>query len=344
MHLTYAEIRDQYNALNKTMDYIRASSGMVTKLFEKRGQRSIVFIGCGASRCIADSLALAARVHMNVPAAAIPAGDCMLHSGSYTAFLDDSLVVALSRSGETTEVLEAVSALKESGLPVLSVTCLQDSALSRIADVALEMPWCADQSVCQTRSASCLYAAGMMLVAKYSGSVALAEGLERAVAGGPSFFEWYEEVLKFTASKAWKNAVLLADADLYGVAEEGALAFGEICRRPGAASHLLEYRHGQIALAGKDTLVIAALAEGDQYELALLADVAARGAEVVVYSDIPLDGLPEHALNVSFGRSLPHAARGLPFLLMAQSIAYHRAAYDGVDPDHPEGLSQIVKL
>jgi glutamine---fructose-6-phosphate transaminase (isomerizing) len=344
MHLTYSEIHDQYRALNKTIDRVASAFCDVKKLFDKTHPRSVVIIGCGASRCIADSLAPAAQAGLNLPATAIAAGDFMLHPGSYTPFLDDCIVLALSRSGATTEVLEAARCLKGAGAPILSITALEGSPLAALSDITLEMPWCADKSVCQTRAASCLYLAGMLLLAKLGSNTALAEGLERAVSGGPSFMEWYEDELKFTASKMWKNVVLLADAELYGIAEEGALAFGEICRRQAVSSHLLEYRHGAITLAGRDTLVITAISDGNQYELDLVADVAKRGADLVVYSDIPLDSLPDRALNVSFGKSLPHPARGLPFLLIAQLIAYHRAVADGVNPDEPEGLRVTIKL
>lgn len=345
MHLTYSEIKDQYKALKKTEDYISVKIVEIKKLFDKAKPRSLVFLGCGSSYSLAKSLALAAQVNLKLPCLAVAAGDYMLHSGSYSGFLGGTLAVVISRSGSTSEVVAAVEHLKAAlDAPVLSVCCAEGSRLSLLSDLALEMPWCYDMSVCQTRTVSCLYAAGMLALARLAGNDKLAEGFARAADGGPSFMAWYEQELKFVASKAWKHAVVLADAELAGIGEEGALAFKEICQRPSGFHHVLDVRHGPMVLIGRETLVIAALSEGNRYELDLVADVAKKGAELVVYSDIPLDGLPDRAMNVSFGRSLPHAARGLPLIAIAQLIAYYRAVEDGVNPDEPGGLSPWIKL
>jgi glutamine---fructose-6-phosphate transaminase (isomerizing) len=345
MHLTYSEIKDQYNALQKTMDCIQSRIGDVKKLFERRHPRSVVFFGCGSSYSLAKSMAIAMQINMKIPAIAIAAGDYMLHTGSYSAFLDGSLAIVISRSGSTSEVIAAVEHLKAaSGVPVLSICCVEDSRLAQLSELTIEMPWCFDKSVCQTRTVSCLYMAGMLLIARLAGNEKLTDGLGRAVAGGPSYMSWYEEELKFTATKHWTHAVVLADAEIAGIAEEGALAFKEICQRHSNFHHLLDVRHGPMVMIGPDTLVIAALSDGNQYELDLVADVAKKGAELIVYSDIPLDGLPDKALNISFGKSLPHAARGLPLVLIAQFVAYYRAVADGVNPDEPSGLNPWIKL
>jgi fructoselysine-6-P-deglycase FrlB-like protein len=269
----------------------------------------------------------------------------MLHSTSYAAAVDGALAVAVSRSGSTTELVSAVERLKDStDVPVLALCATGGSPLSALSDLALEMPWCFDHSVCQTRTVSCLYLAGMGLIARLSGNETLADGLKRAVAGGPAYLSRVEADLAAVARLPWSQAVLLADAELAGIAEEGALAFQEISRRPGSFHHLLDVRHGPMVLVGPDTLVIAALAEGNQHEHALLADVAKKGAHLVVYSDIPMDGLPDGALNLSFGRSLPQVARGLPLILIAQLTAYYRAVADGVNPDAPDGLEPWILL
>jgi glutamine---fructose-6-phosphate transaminase (isomerizing) len=345
MYLTYQEIKDQYKALQKTTDCINGSIADVKKLFDRAKPRMLVFFGCGSSYSLAKSMALAAQVHLGIPAIALAAGDYMLHNSTYSAIAQGSRAVVISRSGSTSEVIAAVEHLKAAAASsVLSICCLGGTRLAELSDLTIEMPWCFDKSVCQTRTVSNLYMAGMLLIARLSGNDKLAEGLDRAVVGGNSFLSWYENELKFVASKFWTHAVVLADAELAGIAEEGALAFKEICQKPSNFYHLLDSRHGPMVLIGKDTLVIAALSDGNQYELDLVADVARKGAELIVYSDIPLDGLPEKVLNISFGKSLPHAARGLPLVLIAQLISYYRAVVDGINPDEPGGLSPWIKL
>jgi fructoselysine-6-P-deglycase FrlB-like protein len=206
------------------------------------------------------------------------------------------------------------------------------------------MPWCFDRSVCQTRTVSCLYLAGMLLIAGLGGNETLFGGLTRAVAGGPAYMARIEDDLKRVAKGPWTRAVVLADAEIAGIGAEAALAFQEICQRPGSFHNVLDVRHGPMVLIGPDTLVIVALADGNQYELALLADLAKKGPTLIAYSDIPLYVLPDGTLNINFGRSLPHAARGLPLALIAQLVSYHRAVADGVNPDEPAGLDPWIRL
>lgn len=345
MHLTYKEIKDQYNALNKTLRHAEGFAAAAAVLAGRNGAGTLAFLGCGSSYSLARSLAAAAGIYMNRPAVALPAGDCMVHAGSYAGLLAGATVIVLSRSGSTSEVIAAVERLRaQCGAKVLSIVCTEDSPLAALSDAAVEMPWAFDESVCQTRSVSCLYAAGMLLVAALAGKAELAAGLCLAVEGGPGYMERVEGTLKAAAEGPWKDAVVLADAELAGIASEGALAFLEIARRPGAHYHVLDSRHGPMVMVGKETLAIAALTDGNRYETDLLRDVANKGAAVVAYSDLPLDGLPEGAVNITFGKTLPHAARGLPLILAAQFLAYWRAVKDGVNPDRPEGLDPWIKL
>ncbi len=345
MYKTYQEIQSQYPALERALALAESRCDDARRLIDRTQPGTILFLGSGSSYCLARSLALTAQLNLGIPALALPAGDCMLHTTRYEETMDGALVVAISHSGRTSEVIEATSRLKDmANASVLCLCATEGSELAALSDMALEMPWCYDTSVCQTRAVSCLFAAGMALIAHLAGNEALLEGLKRAVAGGPAYLERIEPDLAKLAAQPWKSAVLLADAEIAGIASEGALAFQEIARKPSVHHHLLDLRHGPMVIVGPETLVIAALTDGNQYELALLGDVAKKGAKLVVYSDIPLDGLPDGALNLSFGRSLPHGARGLPLILIAQLLAYHRAVADGLDPDHPEGLEPWIRL
>jgi fructoselysine-6-P-deglycase FrlB-like protein len=137
--------------------------------------------------------------------------------------------------------------------------------------------------------------------------------------------------------------VVLGDAELGGLCEEGALAFKEICQLPSNYYHLLDVRHGPMVLVGPETLVIAVLSSGgNELELALVRDALKKGATVVVYSDQPLN-LPG-AVVISFGEVLLPPARGVPAIALCQLISYHKSFLTGADPDKPDGLSPWIRL
>ena len=343
MSLTYNEIKSQYEALTRTMEYVDARLPEIDALLRDCGQ--LVYVGCGSSYAVAISGALAAWSRLGRPATAIPAGDLLLHADTYRPVLEGCALVVLSRSGETSEILRAVERVRRMDLNcrILSVICAEGTALAAYSDCTLEMPWAFDRSVCQTRTVSCLYLFCAYCAANLAGHEGLAADLRAAVAEGPAFMSANEPALKAVAQGGWTHALVLGDAELSGLCEEGALAFKEICQVPSNYYHLLDMRHGPMVLVGAKTLVIAVLSDAQsKLELDLLRDIAAKGAAVVAYSDEPLD-MPG-VVSVSFGRKLTHPARGIPAIAICQLISYYKSFHTGANPDQPDGLSPWIAL
>jgi fructoselysine-6-P-deglycase FrlB-like protein len=342
MSITYEEIKSQYGALAKTSVHLDTLLAQIKAVLSEK--KKIIFLGSGSSFYIACSAASMAQVRLGCVSAAIPAGDLLLHTATYKDLIDGAAVVILSRSGETSEVVRAVSNLRAEGVPfvLLTITCVTGSTLSGLSDLAVELPWAFDQSVCQTRTVTCLYYACAWIIASLSGGRELLGALERTIAQGPAFMEKYETALSKIAGLGWSHAIVLGDAEIGGLCEEGALAFKEICQLPSNYHHVLDVRHGPMVLINEKTLVIAALSAADRLELDLVADLVKKGATVVACSDLPIDLPGAHA--VSFGESLPHAARGIPVIAVCQLVAYYKSAETGANPDKPGGLSAWIKL
>ena len=340
MSLTYREIQDTYPSLEKTAALVEASPGL-SGIFE---QKTVAFIGCGSSYAIAKSLALISSIRFKCPTLAIAAGDLLLHADRYAPLLEQSALVAISRSGSTSELLMAVDELAERkcSFQLISLCCVESSPLSQKSQFSLEMPWAFDESVCQTRCVTNLYFAGALLIAGAGDDRMMAEDLKRTVAGGNAYMASIEPLLKKVALEDWDNAVVLADAEIGGLAEEGALAYKEICQLPSNYYHLLDARHGPMVLFGPKTLAVIGLSSGNKRELDMVQDVARKGARVIMYSDISLE--VEGVLNISFGQKLTHAARGIPFILINQLLSFYKAASTGVDPDAPTGLRAWIKI
>jgi len=343
MNLTYNEMKSQYEAMTNTMEYVDAHLPEITT--SDKGYSQYVFVGCGSSYAVAASGALMTRLHLGRPALAIPAGDLLLHADAYRSALDGCVLVVLSRSGETSEVVRAVERVHGMGLgcKVLSVICTEGSTLAAYSDYTLEMPWAFDHSVCQTRTVSCLYLFCAYCVAKLAGNERLLVDLHATVVDGPSFMRYSESALEAVAQGNWTHAVVLGDAELSGLCEEGALAFKEICQVPSNYHHLLDVRHGPMVLVGEKTLVVAVLSDAkNKLELDVLRDLMVKGATVIAYSDEPLE-LPG-VVSISFGRRLLHAARGIPAIAICQLISYYKSFQTGANPDQPDGLNPWIEL
>jgi len=137
--------------------------------------------------------------------------------------------------------------------------------------------------------------------------------------------------------------VVLADGEADGLAEEGALAFKEISQLPSNYYHLLDARHGPMVLFGARTLVLAALRTPvDARERALIADIVARGAAVVCFSNLPCD-IPG-AECFALGEDVGAAAGGLGLLALCQLASLYKSAHTGCNPDLPDGLSPWISI
>ena len=339
---TYIEIQDTFNALGKTSAYIGERWPQIVEFFG--GRQQLVFTGCGSSYSLAKSMAIIARVLTGRQAYAMASGDMLLHAGRYAASLDGACVIAVSRSGRTSELLMALEALKETGrtFKFAAFICADGTPLEAISDLTLAAPWAFDESVCQTRSVTNFYYMAANIFARLADDRILLDDLQKTVDIGPEYMAQAEKLAEELSRRPWSHCVVLADAELEGIAEEGSLAFKEICQIPSSYHHLLDVRHGPIVLIGADTLVLAALGTCGALETGLLRDVSAKGAAVAAFTDIKAD--PGCAYISTFGSKLSHIAQGIPFILLCQLISYKKALCEGADPDRPAGLDSWIKL
>ena len=342
MAITYNEIHDTFNALKKTEAYLEQRWGDIEAFLKSHSR--FVFVGCGSSYSLAKSMAVICNMGSGKPAAAMAAGDLILHAQRYRKAVDGAAVVIISRSGRTSELLLALDALESEGcaFTVASLICADDTPLGDRSSLVLSTPWAFDESVCQTRCVTNFYFIAAYVSAKITGDQAVMEDLRQVLADGAEYIAGAEDLAKSLSGHAWTHAVVLADAELEGIAEEGSLVFKEVCQLPSNYHHLLDVRHGPMVLIGKETLVIAVIGESNKLERDLLADLQKKGAVIAALSTIPeeIDGVQLTRL----GRPESHVACGIPLIILCQLIAYHKSIVTGADPDKPTGLDPWISL
>lgn len=345
MKQTILEIKDQYRALSKTLEYLEEQKAGLLPEWEKQPPKALVFLGCGSSYMIACSLRDVAGSMTSLPVSAMAAGDLWLNHSRYCHRLSGALIVAVSRSGRTSEILHAIDALKEDQIPfqVYSIIASEKSPLAERSAISLELPWCFDESVCQTRSVSNLYAAGACLLAALFRKDALTRDFCELAKAGSAYLEKAESFLHSAASGPWNKAVVLADGECAGLAAEGALAFQEIAQLPACQHHVLDVRHGPMVLIDSNTLVLAYLyPDGEPQQEALLGDLLQKGAQVIAYSNLRRE-IPGVS-TVELGAEIGPLAGGIAFLNLCQLTAYEKSLETGSNPDAPEGLDAWIEV
>ena len=338
MNLTFTEILDTFNALGKTAAYLENMWGGIETFL--KGKKRFVFIGCGSSYSLAKSNSIMMSMGTGLPSSAVAAGDVLLHSERYAKFFNDAAIVCVSRSGRTSELLMALDALKAQKIPftAASFVCADDTPLAAKSELTLSTPWAFDNSVCQTRSVTNFYFGAAYIAAKFTGNQGVLDDLRHAISD-IEYMKKAEALADELSIKPWTHCVVLADAELEGLAEEGSLAFKEICQLPSNYYHLLDVRHGPMVLLGEKTLVLAALGSKNEQEYKLLEDLKKKKSEIVAFSDTPVE-----FANFTYGHPISHIARGIPFIILCQMIAYKKSLKTGVDPDKPTGLDPWISL
>src|SRR5262252_2555977 len=198
-------------------------------------------------------------------------------------------VVAISRSGTTTEVLRTLERLRGS-VATVAVTAVPGSPVASAADETIVLDFANEQSVVQTRFAT----TALALLRAHTGDrldAAIAGG-EAALAGGLPV-----EPSQFT------QFVFLGQGWTVGLANEAALKLREAASAWTEAYPAMEYRHGPISVAGPETLVWAI----GPVDPGVLADAADTGATVV---DVGSDPMAELVLIQLMAVELAEA-RGL---------------------------------
>ena len=210
--------------------------------------------------------------------------------------------------------------------------------------MSILIPWAYDESVCQTRNISNFYYALSMLYAFCTGDTELEAGFDAFLQAQNGYLDTVSSMCTEIAAQNWNNVTVLADGEISGITSEGALAFTEISILPSDYYHILDYRHGPIAVADPNKLVIVLLVPGEErHQQLMIANLKAHGSHVLTLgsNDQYFWGSDYHVCLDAFSR---YEAWGLPFINLCQVLAFSKAVANGHDPDNSKGLNAFVKL
>jgi glucosamine--fructose-6-phosphate aminotransferase (isomerizing) len=257
-----------------------------------------------------------------------------------------TMLVAISRSGTTTETIDAVKFFKSGiGGPVAVITCDRQTPLAELADVCLTAPDAQEQSVAQTRSFSSM----MVLAEALCGALAgrPVEPLYSLPAAGERLLNVYHDLAQtLGTSPAIERFFFLGSGFLYGMACEAMLKMKEMSLSYSEAYHCLEFRHGPMSMVNEQSLIVGLLSESVQaHEAAVLHQMHARGAQILALSENG-GGLAvsDRVHEVGLHSDMPAWARTVLYLPVLHLLAYHRAIFNHQNPDRPANLEAVVVL
>lgn len=287
-----------------------------------------VVVGCGSSYYIAQSVAATFNQH-GQPAVAVAGNEWASHSGAYVTPQEKVRVVAVSRSGESTETILALREAQKAGLHVTGITCEEGSTLAREADTVLYAETHPREGVVMTASASLMLLEGLRLAGATIDGAAVARQAEELLnTHAPQLAE---------AVRGRTHFVVLGAAELHGMAQEGALKMQEMSLSFSQAYHPMEYRHGPMSLVDDQTLIVLLYhPRTADAEARVARDMGALGARMIGIGgpgdlSIPLD-------------STDAATRALLALPLLQWLGQLVAEQKGIDSEKPRHLTKVVSL
>ena len=269
----------------------------------------------------------------------------------------ETLVIAISQSGETMDTLMAVRHAKAAGARVLTICNTHSSTIPRESDAVLYTHAGPEIAVASTKALLTQMIAVYLIalhLAQVNGALTdeQIEGLYIELLALPGKIEMILETVEplraLTRSFADKNTVLFLGRNIgYPVALEGALKLKELAYIHAEGFAGGELKHGPIALIEEGTPVIAILPIADEHALdqkmlSNIQEVKARGACVIVIAQdgVHVEGA-QHIIRIPVVSALLQPVLATVPL---QVFAYEMALARGNDVDQPRNLAKSVTV
>ena len=260
-----------------------------------------------------------------------------------------ALVIGISQSGASLDIIGVVEAAARQGAPTLAITNDPSSPLAKACDYVLELAAGPELAIAATKT----YTTSLLAIARLSlalepdpaATAALAavpEALAAAL-GGESDVERLAAELA-AASGSFDRCVVVGRGFEYATAREWALKLkelGQIFADPYSAA---DFRHGPIALVqpGIPALVLAPEGQAAEGQDELLGDLRERNVDTVVVSDVAATrALGRWSIPIPAG--VPEWLRPVVSIVPAQLFALHVTRARGLDPDEPRYLSKVTR-
>ena len=325
--------------------------------------RRLAAEGADEAQNLADAILQASTVHLvgcGTAAHAARCGEylfsriasrqanCVVGSefGYLADFLDErSLVIGLSQSGETIDLLDSMKSAGRRGARLAALVNVEGSSLHRLVDHPILLSAGPERCVLATKSFTAKL--GVLLMAAYAARGRLEAGralLEQAADEIQAFLT--DGRLQQVGALAGRIAqsdhlYVIGRGPSYPIALEAALKIKEVSYIHAEGFAGGELKHGVIALIEEGTPCIV-VAPNDETFRAILSgaeEIKARGGYIIGISPFASDVWDEHIVVADVGE-----AASIVNAVPTQVLAYELALSRGLDPDKPRNLAKSVTV
>ncbi|HZE77283.1 MAG TPA: glutamine--fructose-6-phosphate transaminase (isomerizing) [Nitrososphaeraceae archaeon] len=337
-HHTLKEIHEQNRTIMKALDQEEKRVRLFCDLLSN--SKNLYITGSGSSYHSALIAKHILRKYVRLKAETVMSSEFQYAPESID---NNSVLLAISQSGETADVLQSVKIAKEKGSKILSIVNVSTSSLARMSDCFLNLNSGPEIGVAATKS----FTAQLSLIYH------IADVLSNNSVGISSDKELLkaldlvmlveDDIIKITEHlREVKDIYILGRSLHYPVALEGALKVKELTYIHAEGIAAGELKHGPLALIDTTSVVIIINPHDATFDdiLSNAHELKARGATVIALSDKRNDVYDYYIPIPKVKDSLYPIVEVIPF----QMLAYYLALKKNANPDYPRNLAKSVTV
>jgi glucosamine--fructose-6-phosphate aminotransferase (isomerizing) len=341
---TYSEIFEQPAVLQKLLQTQRLKAEEIAFEIKKRDINYVFLVARGTSDNAGRYANYLWGAHNQLPMAL--ATPSLFTIYEKPPVLKNALIVSISQSGKSPDLISVVKEGKQQGCPTLSITNAADSPLARESDFVLDISAGIEAATAATKT--------------YTGELMAVAMISAALTGDPKRWQelenvsgWAEEVLRLDEMIArqslryryMQRCVCLGRGFNYSTAFEWALKMKEMAYIAAEPYSTADFLHGPIALMEQGFPVMAVAPSGKVFstirdplkkmverykvELALISD----NEELLAIAQMPIP-LP---------KGIPEWISPITSILPGQLFAYHLTRHRGFNPDAPRIITKVTE-
>ena len=339
-HYMLKEILEQPQTIKKALE--QDELNLLEIAMEMLRVDKVIFIGCGTSRYAAIiGRYLLSKIGQKFSEVIIA------HEFQYFSDSIDrnTLVIAISQSGETADVLEGVKIAKENGAKIVAITNVPNSSLARVADLVLYTNCGTEVGVAATKSFTAqlvvLYLLGFGTVNRIQKCKLelkkISKKVEEVISENESLIKKLAEKLK---SK--EDFYYIARGIDFAIASEGALKLKEISYIHAEGMPAGELKHGTLSLIDEGTPVVAICPNDYTYEETInnALEAKTRGGLIIGVSD-KKNEVFDYWIKIPKVEEIFYP---IVSVIPLQLLAYYLAVARGNNPDKPKHLAKAVTV
>ena len=359
-HFMLKEIYEQPRAIADTLnDRIRNSDVVFEKDFKLTNEylkriKRIVIVACGTSWHAALVGEFMLEELAKIPTEVEYASEFRYR---HPLIDKETLVIAISQSGETADTIAALKEARKYGVKTLAICNVIGSSITRIADGVIYTRAGPEIGVASTKAFTTQLAVLYLftiLLSKLKKTLSeeqiksMIEGIRKIPLQLQSVLEEDDEILKCAELYHHKlNSIYLGRGINFPIALEGALKLKEVSYIHAEGYPAAEMKHGPIALIDKSMPVVV-IAPHDIYTykkvLGNIEEVKARGGIIIAIATEGDKEIPKKAKHSIFIPKTLYTLSSILAVVPLQLLAYHIADKLGHNPDLPKNLAKSVTV